>query len=118
MTASDSERPAGGLARLTAAAALLLLPLLTAPAAVAAEAACADDDRDLFAGAPRYSGSGGAVDVQQAGRAAQVLPRTSLGAGTSSSGDAFGAAVAHERTGTGCALLVIGAPGVHNDRGA
>jgi hypothetical protein len=106
-----------GLARLTAAAALLLLPLLTAPAAVA-ESVCADDDRDVFAGAPRYSGSRGAVDVHQAGRAPQVLTRSSLHAGAATAGDEFGASVAHERSGTGCALLVIGAPGVNHGRGA
>ena len=99
-----------------AALAAVLGGLAAAPPATAATT-CASDRRDVFAGAPNLDGARGAVDIHQHGRDASVLTRSGLGLGTGAAGDRFGAALAHDRAANGCALLVIGAPGVHG-RGA
>ncbi|HKG52165.1 MAG TPA: metallophosphoesterase [Actinomycetales bacterium] len=89
------------------------LPVATARAAPGASAAavCSADVNDVFAGAPRHDASRGAVDVRQAGRPALVVTRSSLKAGAATAGDRFGSTLALERTGAGCAVLAIGAPG-------
>src|SRR4051794_18537414 len=89
------------------------LPAATARAApeASAAAACSANANDVFAGAPRHDASRGAVDVRQAGRPALVVTRSSLNAGARTAGDRFGSALALERTGAGCAVLAIGAPG-------
>jgi hypothetical protein len=102
-----------GTSLLTAVLLAAALPAGTAPAArgASAAAACSADVDDVFAGAPRHDASRGAVDVRQVGSPARVVTRSSLNAGPGTAGDRFGSAVALERTGAGCAVLAIGAPG-------
>jgi hypothetical protein len=78
----------------------------------AAAPACTSSALDRFAGAPRYKRSSGAVDIRQRDKPPRVLTRGSIGAGRPVAGAEFGRALAQERTGTGCDVLVIGAPGV------
>lgn len=111
------RRPAG---RHVAVAAALGIAMIGSPAAVgsaAAAARCTPDARDVFAGAPRYQDLRGAVEIRN-GSATQVLTRGDLGVGDAVVGDEFGAALALERTGNGCAVLVIGAPGAYGGVGA
>jgi hypothetical protein len=101
------------VAAVAAAAAALIAPAVPAAAADA----CSDSPSDLVAGAPRFNASRGVVDVHTSGRPAQRLTRSSLGVGAGAAADEFGASIARARTGTGCGLLAIGAPGV-GGRGA
>lgn len=90
---------------------MLLAVGVTTAAPSTATVGCRADDRDVIVGVPSHDGGSGAVDVQQYGATPQLLTRETLSLGSSQAGDEFGRAVAASRTGDGCALLAIGAPG-------